>query len=80
MTTEKQPVFYSIEVPGIGYYDSGTIPADRGISVDLPNYATVSSFYEQSKGICIKTSSERVTVQGSPQISCDRYCYRYYCF
>ena len=80
MTTEKQPVFYSIESPWIEYYTSGTITADYAATVELPNGLTVSSFYDQSKGICIKTTSNRVTVQGIPQSSCDYYHYYYYCW
>ena len=45
--------------------------------MNLPEYAIVSSFYEQNKGICIKTSSNKVTVQARPEYSCFEYCNRY---
>ena len=80
MTTEKQPVFYSIESPWVGYYRHGTVTADYEITVEIPYNLTVLSFYDQNKGICIKTSSNRVTVQGNPQSSCDyyyHYCWRF---
>ena len=64
MTTEKQPVLYSVEAPGEGYYKKGTITADHEIILDLPSNLSVSSFYYQDKGVCIKTSSKSVTVQG----------------
>ena len=79
MTTEKQPVFYSIEFPQVGHYTNGIITADYGeVTVNLPNELTVSSLYDQQKGICIKTSSNRVTVQGIPQLFCNYYRYYYY--
>ena len=81
MTTEDQPVFYSVEAPWVGFYREGTITAGRAGIVNIPNTLTVSSFYDQSKGICIKTSSSNVTVQGNPQDGCDYYyyyCWRYY--
>ena len=64
MTTEKQPVFYSIEAPGVGYYQNGTITADHEVTLNLSSHLSTSSFYDQNKGVCVKTSSERVTVQG----------------
>ena len=81
MTTEKQPVFYSIESPWLGYYNNGTITADDAVTVKMPNYLTVSSIHDQRQGIYIKTSSNRITVQGNPQSSCDydySYCWRFH--
>ena len=80
MTTEKKPVFYLIDSPWVGYYRNGILTSDHAVIVDLPNDLTVSSFYDQSKGIYIKTTSSKVTVQGNPQNSCDYYyyCYRSY--
>ena len=80
MTTEKKPVFYLIDSPWVGFYRNGILTSDYAVIVDLPNDLTVSSFYDQSKGIYIKTTSSRVTVQGNPQNSCDYYyyCYRSY--
>ena len=78
MTAEKKPVFYLIDSPWMGYYHNGTLTSDHAVIVNIPNELTVSSFYDQSKGIYIKTTSSRVTVQGVPQRFCEYYhCYRY---
>ena len=76
MTTEKHPIFYLIEAPGEGYYKNGTITADREVILRLPSNLSVSSYYYQDKGVCIKTSSKRVTVQGVHQIM--NYYYHMY--
>lgn len=78
MTTDVQPVFYTIEAPWVGYHTKGTIIPGYSVTVGLPNNLTVLSFYDQSKGICVKTSSKKVTVQGNSQGSC--YDYYYYCW
>ena len=67
MTTEKQPVFYLIEAPGVNFYTNGTIFADHDVILELPNKLSVLSPYDQDKGVCIKTSSKNVTVQGVHQ-------------
>ena len=64
MTTESQPVSYSIEIPGIEYYYNGTITANNEDIVDLPGSVVVLSHDDQDKGIYLKTSSDRVTVIG----------------
>ncbi|XP_065904619.1 basement membrane-specific heparan sulfate proteoglycan core protein-like isoform X2 [Dysidea avara] len=65
MTTESQPVSYSIEIPGIGYYHSGTITANNEKIVNLKSVdSEVLSHDDQDKGIYLKTSSDRVTVIG----------------
>ena len=64
MTTEKHPVSFLIEAPGIGYYDSGTITTDHEVILHLPNDIVVSSSYDYNKGIYIRTSSRKVTVHG----------------
>ena len=64
LTTEKQPVFYSIKAPGVGYYNTGTIDANHEAVVDLPKSVVVSSLYDDNKGIYIITSSSKVTVYG----------------
>ena len=64
MTTESQPVSYSIEIPGLGYYYSKTITANNEDIVNLPSSVEVSSPDDQDKGIYLQTSSERVTVIG----------------
>ena len=61
-------MFYLIEAPGEGYYKNGTITADHEVILRLPSNLSVSSPYYQDTGICIKTSSKRVTVQGVHQV------------
>ena len=63
-TTELQPVFYFIEIPGIGYHYNGTVTANNEDIVDLPSSVEVLSHYDQNKGIYLKTSSDRATVIG----------------
>ena len=43
MTTELQPVSYSIEIPGIEYYYTGTIDVNNEDIVDLPRSVEVLS-------------------------------------
>jgi len=64
MTTESQPVYYSIEIPGIGYYHDGAITANNDNIVNLPSSVEVLSHDDQDKGIYLKTSSDRVPVIG----------------
>ena len=64
MTTESQPVSYSIEIPGIRYYYKGTITANNENIVNLPSRVVVVSHDDQDKGIHLKTSSDRVIVVG----------------
>ena len=81
MTTDVQPVFYTIEAPWVGYHTKGTITAGCRVTVGLPSNLTVLSLYDQSKGICVKISSKKVTVQGDPQGTCNDYyyyCWRHY--
>ena len=75
-------MFYSVEAPGVGYYRQGTITANNTVILNIPITLIVSSHYDQNKGICIKTSSSEVTVQGYPQASCDfnNYFHYYYCW
>ena len=68
LTTESQPVFYSIEIPGIGYYHNGTVTAKNESIIDLPSSAVVYSPDDQDKGVYVKTSSDRVTVIGQNKI------------
>ena len=69
MTSESQPVFYSIEIPGIGFSYSGMITANNDDIVDIPSSVEVSSHDDQEKGIYLKTSSNRVTVFGQNIVS-----------
>jgi len=64
MTTESQPVYYSIEIPGIGFYRNGTITANNEDVVDLPSSVEVFSHDDQDKGIYVQGSSDRITVIG----------------
>ena len=61
-TTESQPVSYSIEIPGIGYYHNGTVSTNNDVIVYLPKSIVVSSHDDQDKGIYLKTSNGEVTV------------------
>ena len=62
--SEIHPVYYSIEAPGIGYYQNGTIPGSDEVVVNISEVAMVSSYTDQHKGIHLKISSDRVTVIG----------------
>ena len=75
MTTDKQPVLYSIEAPWVRYYNKGTITADYEATVEIPSDVIIVSHYDQSKGVYIKTTSNRVTVQCNYNPYCYRYCY-----
>ena len=61
----------------MGFYENGIITTDA-VTVNLPFYITVSSIYEQTKGICIKTSSNKVSVHSIPLFHCNCYCYGYH--
>ena len=64
ITSETQPVQYSMEAPGVGYYRNGTITAGDEVILNLPRSIEVSSVYHQNKGIYLTTSSDKVTVIG----------------
>ena len=66
-TTETQPVQYSIESPGIGYYVNGNLSVDDEVILIIPNSVEVESIYDQDKGIYLTTSSDSVTVIGQNQ-------------
>ena len=80
MTTEKLNVSYSIEAPGIGYYDSGIITAEHEAILHLPRSVVVSSNYDDDKGIYIRTSSRMVTVHGQAFAQDYNYWTRYYSY
>ncbi|XP_065903474.1 uncharacterized protein [Dysidea avara] len=63
-TSESQPVFYSIEAPGIGYYTTGSVTSDSEVIINLPTTLITSSHNDQDKGIHLMISSDRVTVIG----------------
>ena len=63
-TSESQPVNYSIEAPGVGYYTSGSVTSDNEVIINLPDDLITSSHNDQDKGIHLMTSSDRVTVIG----------------
>ena len=63
-TSESQPVIYSIEAPGVGYYTSGIVTNDNEVIINLNNSFITSSHNDQEKGIRLMTSSDRVTVIG----------------
>ena len=63
--SEVHPVFYSIEIPGLGYSNNGVIAANENeVVIDLPSSAVVSSINDQNKGVYIMTNSSTTTVFG----------------
>ena len=64
ITSETQPVQYSMEAPGVGYYRNGTITAGDEVILNLPSSIQLSSVYHQNNGIYLTTSSDKVTVIG----------------
>ena len=66
-TTETQPVQYSIESPGIGYYVNGNLSVDDEVVLNIPSSVEVESIYDQNKGIYLTTSSDSITVIGQNQ-------------
>ena len=64
ITSETQPVQYSMEAPGVGYYRNGTVSAGDEVILNLPSSIQVSSGYHQNNGIYLTTSSDKVTVIG----------------
>ena len=64
ITAETHQVQYSIEAPGIGYYHNGTISAGNDAVLHLSNDVETSSYDDQDKGICLTTTSDKVTVIG----------------
>ena len=64
MTTDSQPVTYSIQAPGIGFYQNGTVTADNETIISFPSTVEVTSHTDQNKGIYLKTNSNSVTVIG----------------
>ena len=61
-TTESEPVHYSIEIPGLGYSDNGTI--QNWLPITFPQEVVVSSINDRDHGIYLKTSSDNVNVAG----------------
>ena len=63
-TSETRPVDYSIEAPGVGYYNSGSVTSDNEVIINLPTTLITSSHNDQDKGIHLMISSDRMTVIG----------------
>ena len=63
-TSDAQPVKYSIEAPGVGYYHNGTISLGDEVILNLPISLQVSSYDDQDKGIYLTASSDKITVIG----------------
>ena len=63
-TSDAQPVEYSIEALGVGYYHNGTILAGNEVILNLPSSIQVSSYNDQDKGIHLTASSDKITVIG----------------
>ena len=64
ITSETQPVQYSMEAPGVGYYHNGTIIAGDEVTLNFSSSIEVLSVYHQNNGIYLTTSSDKVTVIG----------------
>ena len=63
-TTISQSVNYSIQAPGIEYFNSGVITPNVRSIITFPDDVQVSSYTEESKGIYLTLSSDKVTVLG----------------
>ena len=63
-STEIFRIQYSIEIPGVNYYYSGTIAVNDMVILNLPINVVVTSLDDQDKGIYITTNSDKVTVVG----------------
>ena len=63
-STEKHPVTYFIEAPGVGYHHNGIVSANDVVILNLPRNVEVDSLYDQEKGIYLTTSSKKITVIG----------------
>ena len=63
-TSDEQPVEYSIEAQGVGYFHNGTILAGNEVILNLPLSVQVSSYNDQDKGIYLTASSDKITVIG----------------
>ena len=63
-TSDIQPVEYSVEVPGVGYYHNGAISAGDEVTLNLSSSVIVSSNSDQDKGIYLTASSDKITVIG----------------
>ena len=61
-TTESEPVFYNVEIPGLGYSDNGTV--QNWLPITFPRDVVVSSIDDRDHGIYLKTSSDNVNVAG----------------
>ena len=63
-TTESKPVQYSIEAPGVGYFQDGIILPSNEVILNLPTSIAISSIHHQNKGIYLRITSDAVTVIG----------------
>ena len=62
-TYEEHEVQYSVEAPGVGYYQNGSLSAGDEVTLNLSTSVEVLS-HDQYKGIHLTTSSDNVTVIG----------------
>ena len=63
-TTGSQSVNYTIQAPGIGYSNSGTVLPSAESTITLPNSVQVSSYADEHKGVFLSTSNDQVVVMG----------------
>ena len=64
ISAETDEVQYSIEAPGVGYYNHGTLSTGNEVILNLPNSVEVLSQSDTNKGIYIKSNSDKLTVIG----------------
>ena len=64
MTTDTQPVLYTVEAPGIGYHLSGTVTAGTEAVINFTNEIEMSLTRNGNKGIYVSTNSSEVTLIG----------------
>ena len=62
--TDSLDLSYTIEAPGIGYYNSGTISVERSVYVQLASSLIVGPYNNQNKGIHLKINSTNAVVIG----------------
>ena len=61
-TTESQPVPYTVDAPGVAYYNNGIIAANNVTTVSLPEEVIALSHTERDKGIHAGIQSDQVSL------------------
>ena len=68
MTSEAEPVLYSIEAPAINFYSNGTFTNSKVGVIRFSLNIEVSSLEDQNHGIYIHTNSDKVTLLGQTSV------------